>query len=623
MLRRLLLCLGLCLTLPSLVKGEGILASRCSDAVLDGIVAPLQFSPLPLASSPSWRATLPEAMCESYIALGERHLGQPWPTLPVSLFADYKTTGNRVRYESACFAKRTMLAELVMAELAEGKGRFLDMIVDGLWSHLEETWWGIPAHYATPYPTPADQTVDLFNAETASLIAWTTFVLSDSLDARSPIIRQRAREEISRRILQPALSTDYWWKRAGMNWNPWICSNWLTCVLFCESDRTRQLAAIRDILQSLDTFISSYPDDGGCDEGPGYWERAAASLFDALHLLSLASGGSIDISNYSKLQAMGSYAYKTYIQNGYCTNFADSHDNKSLFHVNVLYPFGIYLHDDTMKAFAKYLWQGDASAAAAYSKSGNFPTLGRELLFLSHYDEFGQQRAQEPLLPDVWFPNLQVMATRGHGGLYLAMKGGHNDESHNHNDVGSFIVYADGEPLLIDPGVGEYTAKTFGASRYDIWTMQSCYHNLPRINGCDQSAGKSFAASGVTYKKGILSMDISGAYPAEAQVKKWQRTVGIHRSRGVTVAESYELSAYSAPSSIHLMTTTLPVIGDGVVSLGSHRITFPSSAVSADYEDISPLLDPLLKGIWGEKMYRITLTIKSQALKGTIRYEIK
>ena len=71
------------------------------------------------------------------------------------------------------------------------------------------------------------------------------------------------------------------------------------------------------------------------------------------------------------------------------------------------------------------------------------------------------------------------------------------------------------------------------------------------------------------------------------------------------------------------MTTTLPVIGDGVVSLGSHRITFPSSTVSADYEDISPLLDPLLKGIWGEKMYRITLTIKSQALKGTIRYEIK
>jgi hypothetical protein len=223
----------------------------------------------------------------------------------------------------------------------------------------------------------------------------------------------------------------------------------------------------------------------------------------------------------------------------------------------------------------------------------------------------------------VWFPNLQVMATRGHGGLYLAMKGGHNDESHNHNDVGSFIVYADGEPLLIDPGVGEYTAKTFGASRYDIWTMQSCYHNLPRINGCDQSAGKSFAASGVTYKKGILSMDISGAYPAEAQVKKWQRTVGIHRSRGVTVAESYELSAYSAPSSIHLMTTTLPVIGNGIVSLGSHRITFPSSAVSAECEDISPLLDPLLKDIWGEKMYRITLTIKSQALKGTIRYEIK
>lgn len=599
-----------------------MLESCCSDVVLEKIVAPLQFSPLPLASSPSWRATLPAAMRASYVALGEQHLGKPWPVLPVTLFADYKTTGNRVRYESACFAKRRMLSELVMAEVAEGKGRFLDMIIDGLWSHLEETWWGIPAHHNAAYPTPAQQTLDLFNAETASMIAWTAYILSDSLDSRSPAIRQHVRDEISRRILQPALSTDYWWKHAGMNWNPWICSNWLACVLFCESDRTRQLSAIRGIIQSLDTFISSYPEDGGCDEGPGYWDRAAASLFESLHLLALASDGSIDVSSQPKLRAMGSYAYKTYIQNGYCTNFADSHDNKSLFHVNILYPFGTYLHDDTMRAFAKYLWQGDADAASAYAKSGNFPTLGRELLFLSQYPAFSQERAQEPLLTDVWLPDLQVMAARGQGGLYVAMKGGHNDESHNHNDVGSFIVYADGEPLLIDPGVGEYTAQTFGASRYDIWTMQSCYHNLPRINGTDQSAGKSFAARDVIHKKGMMSLDLSGAYPPEAGVRKWQRTVdiGVH---GVTVMEHYALSAIAGTSSVMLMTTTTPVLDDGVVTLDRHRITFSPSTVRAEYEDISSLLDPLLQEIWGMKMYRIKLTIKSQAQKGTIKYVIK
>ena len=66
-------------------------------------------------------------------------------------------------------------------------------------------------------------------------------------------------------------------------------------------------------------------------------------------------------------------------------------------------------------------------------------------------------------------------------GLYLAAQGGHNAESHNHNDVGNFIVYADGQPAIIDVGVETYTAKTFSSQRYEIWTMQSAYHNLPSI----------------------------------------------------------------------------------------------------------------------------------------------
>ncbi len=82
-------------------------------------------------------------------------------------------------------------------------------------------------------------------------------------------------------------------------------------------------------------------------------------------------------------------------------------------------------------------------------------------------------------------------------GLYLAAQGGHNAESHNHNDVGNFIVYADGEPAIIDVGVETYTAKTFSAQRYEIWTMQSAYHNLPTVNGVMQGAGRQFEARDV------------------------------------------------------------------------------------------------------------------------------
>lgn len=73
-------------------------------------------------------------------------------------------------------------------------------------------------------------------------------------------------------------------------------------------------------------------------------------------------------------------------------------------------------------------------------------------------------------------PNLQVFAWR-RGGLYVAAKGGHNGESHNHNDIGNFIVYADGEPEIIDVGNCVYTAKTFGAERYELMNTRSSNHN--------------------------------------------------------------------------------------------------------------------------------------------------
>ena len=100
-------------------------------------------------------------------------------------------------------------------------------------------------------------------------------------------------------------------------------------------------------------------------------------------------------------------------------------------------------------------------------------------------------------------PGIQVMAARveegSAQGLYLAAQGGHNAESHNHNDVGNFLIYADGQPAIIDVGVETYSAKTFSSKRYEIWTMQSAYHNLPTIDGVMQSAGRQFAASAVEY----------------------------------------------------------------------------------------------------------------------------
>ena len=198
-----------------------------------------------------------------------------------------------------------------------------------------------------------------------------------------------------------------------------------------------------------------------------------------------------------------------------------------------------------------------------------------------------------------------------------------NGESHNHNDVGSFVVYSDGEPLINDPAVGEYTSKTFSNRRYEIWTMQSQYHNLPQINGADQRDGKQFAAANAKYKKGSLSLDITGAYPAEADVKRWVRTVRISKGGIVTVNEDYELSKSQGATKLMLITIAKPELAaKGVIKIGNRCIEYNANQLDVAIESISDKLDPLLQRIWGSEMYRIVMTVKGNPAKGKIRYRI-
>lgn len=602
-------------------------ASAFNRQMLDTVlVQPGKYMPLPQAGSKFWTDSLPQSVRQSYIEYGEQFLGKQWHSLPATVFAEFKTNGNRVNFEALTFQKRKQLAALVMAEVAEGKGRFVPDIINGLWSTLEESWWGIPAHYGKKVPVMEDQNVDLFQAESAGLIAWTAYILKPELDKFSPLIVSRINKEIKQRMLQPAMKGRYWWKTAGMNWNPWICSNWLACVLICESDRKAQLDAVEQILKAMDHFVDAYPADGGCDEGPGYWDRAAASLYECMNLLRTATGGKIDMSTNEKIRAMASYAYKTYIENDYCITFADTHDNKMLQQLNIVYPFGLYLNDPVMREFAAYMAKQKnllGNAAALYDKSGNYPTLARELFFMRNINSLLAEKPNEPLLDDVWLPNLQIMAAR-RDNMFVAMKGGHNDESHNHNDVGSFVVYADGEPLIIDPAVGEYTSKTFSNRRYEIWTMQSQYHNLPQINGTDQRDGKQFAATNAKYKKGSLTLNIEGAYPKEAGVKQWMRTVSISKKGMVTVSENYQLSETSQPTRLMLMTIAKPeLMGNGIISIGNRSIVYNDSQLDIAIESVSDKLDPLLRRIWGNDMYRIVMTVKGNKLRDKIEYRVR
>ncbi|MEI8190668.1 MAG: hypothetical protein WCI75_13230, partial [candidate division NC10 bacterium] len=246
---RLLLTLGLALGLavPGATAQQNILTRSITEAKLRTVLpAPGAWHPFPRAAEREAWLRLPEAVRAGYIKAGEKLLGGEWPTPKASVFLDFVRDGNRSRFEEASFGRRARLAELVLAECAEGRGRFLDDIADGIWTICEESFWGVPAHVGAQkrgsgLPDITEPVVDLFAAETGMMLAWIDYLLADKLDAVSPLLRERIRIETRRRILTPCLERDdFWWMGFGgkvvNNWNPWIASNWLAAVLLLADD---------------------------------------------------------------------------------------------------------------------------------------------------------------------------------------------------------------------------------------------------------------------------------------------------------------------------------------------------------------------------------------------------
>lgn len=225
------------------------------------------------------------------------------------------------------------------------------------------------------------------------------------------------------------------------------------------------------------------------------------------------------------------------------------------------------------------------------------------------------------LVRDVWLPQTHFFAARMKGGsadgLYLAAQGGHNAESHNHNDVGNFIVFADGAPVLIDAGVESYTAKTFSPQRYDIWAMQSAWHNLPTLNGVMQGAGRRFEARECRYTTeeagASLSMEIARAWPEEAGVASWQRRFRLDRRSGEVVVEDAGRFVGAANRvEFNLLTTCAVERG----AAGIIRMTGPGARVvemrfapSLEVQvDVKTITDARLAPVWGPTIRRIRLS---------------
>jgi len=581
---------------------------------------------------------IPENIRKEIIQSGEESLGFEWGVVKATDFLEYVRSGDRRIMQNPYNARRRALQQMVLAELAEGEGRFLDQIINGIWALSEQTTWSASAHLSLQdagpgLPDVEEPIIDLSVGEVSSLFSWTHHFLKDEFDKVNPLIAKRIRYEIRHKVLDVYdKREDFWWMgftgRSVNNWNVWVNHNMLTTILLMEEEPERKARNIYKTMRSVDKFLDYYEPDGGCDEGPSYWGHAGGALFEYLEMLHMSTDGKIDIFDREMIKNIGRYIYRAQISYPYVINFADA-SAKSGSRPGIVYRYGKRIQDPVMQAYGAFL-------AEKASWDENIPggNLEATLMNLFQQQEIMQAEAREPLISDFYLPDLQVCGARdaegSSEGFFFAAKGGHNQESHNHNDVGNFILYYKGQPAIIDVGVGTYTRKTFSSQRYEIWTMQSQYHNAPTINGVQQKPGKQYSAKNVAFdKKGNelrFQADVAGAYPEEAMVENWYRTFSFKRGKSLTITEDFRLKKKQGTTSVNFMTCLIPEKeSDGLLRLKGEdfSLVLKYNAKKTDVKiEEKQIEDDRLKSYWGESVYRLVFICKKDKLSDQIDFII-
>ncbi len=589
-----------------------ILNSRPMETLLSGAAA----WAVPPARDPAWNCVAP-AYRQEISRLADAYRTTPYPMRLASRFLDFVRTGSRSADEESYFLRRRKLCVSALS-CCMGNDADLDAVVDGIVCICEETAWVISAHNVNPipgapkpaeYPLPDPQKpyIDLFTAQTGMILALVRQMLGKQLDAVSPVLNRRIGDEIARRILTPFMENDdFWWmgfrRKDLCNWTPWIVSNVLVCACLSALEKQPLAALLDRACRMLDRWLDVVPRDGGCDEGAGYWNMAGGALLDCLETLEQLTGGALTLWDNEKIRNILSFPRKAELDGGWFVNFADC-DARPFLSGERLQFAGEKLGDPSLTAM------GCRLRGTLEDQLSDVPHLTRALRLLFHP---AGKAVEEKEKPDVWLPDLQVRVVH-RGPWTLCCKGGHNGESHNHNDVGSFMLYLEGRPEIVDAGNMTYTAKTFSDQRYTLWNVRSAYHNVPLIGDREQLPGAAFAARQVRCEQDGLSLDMAAAYGDVAKTLRRRLTL---TAEGLTVEDCVELSNPRPVAWVFLFRYR-PECRDGAVEDGSVRLTFPAG-MRAEAEEI-PVTDPRMARNFPGSLWRVLVRGEAQKAVFTVR----
>lgn len=510
-----------------------------------------------------------EALRQEVEAAGQELLNKDMPVLTEELFSLYEKNGNRLIYEAEYFERRRFLVTFGLLSIWYHKPEHLnklEMIIRDICS--EETW-ALPAHVDRSQPDWR-RTVDLFACETGQTLAEITSILKEDISEQS---RELVKTQVLERLIDSYMAVprgEWRWEKFRNNWVA-VCAGSLGSIaIYLLDDRPeKQKACLDRVLDTLPEYLDSMEEDGTCPEGLSYFTYGMTYYTGFARQLCEHTNGETDIMKWPKLEQIARFQSKCYFPGGKTVSFSDgSREDK--------YRLGL-------TCFLAKEFPGaeipDTASAMHYKDDGCYRWMSnyRDYIWTEEYLKYAEDMPDKP--KEEWLtvlPAAQWAIGKSENGVGFAVKGGHNDEPHNHNDVGSFLYCAGGEFFLSDLGCGEYTRDYFGSGRYEILCNRSLGHNVPLINGKEQKTGIQYRAEGFACtEKGQVSLSIGGAYE-KGLVEELTRKLCFQKEDGrLTVQDICRAGAEACQVKENLVTQIEPVVeGSRVILNGANGTAY-------------------------------------------------
>ena len=440
------------------------------------------------------------------------------PEVPItdSIYRHANLHGIRPIYKPRYYRTMTRLEHYILAECIENEGRFLQQIEVYIKAIMDMKSWLHPNHDNSNNDVLEGRSmaIDLGSRRFGSDLALAEVLLQDKLSTET---RQEIDDNLRKRIIENYLQTTSGevethlnWFRGTSNWNSVCTSGSVFVTISTSQDPEERLAAVGTALNSMRNYMRGFGGDGYCSEGAGYWNYGFGHYLYLAEILYDYTDGRIDLfefDNPEKLINVANYPYNYQISEGICAPFSDGvskvSDDGGFASKMVVRKFGA-----TMPPFRKK--KGGVDSYSAFFQLIEWK--------YSRKEEKAKESVDKPLaaLPNyTHFDEFGMVISRGKQEvpLSIAIKAGHNDENHNHMDIGTYTLVLGKDIMTGDIGAPSYIA---GAFDDDNPARSSWGHPVPSMDNTLQSKGEEFrgeiTSAEFTENLDRVVMDIKPAY---------------------------------------------------------------------------------------------------------------